>query len=382
MRLQYCSRALILTRNLPPLVGGMERLVWHIIDELRADYRLHIVGPIGSKPSLPPGATASEVPLRPLAWFLLYTLFAALWSALRLRPCIVLAGSGLTAPFAWLAARLIGARCIVYLHGLDIEAARAFYRLLWQPFFRRCDRVLVNSQFTQQLAIEAGIQRERIAILHPGVELPDTTDAPRQRAAFRGRYGLGDVPLMLYVGRITTRKGLAVFVRELLPEIIARQPNARLVVIGDEPIYALHHKSGERQRVTATLKVHDLADKVIFLSGIDDANLHAAYFAADVLVFPVQECPNDHEGFGIVAVEAAAHGLPTVAFAAGGVPDAVADGLSGSLIPVGDNQAFTHAVLRELSNPATSKQRTARIQFAENFNWQAFGDQLCALLRS
>lgn len=381
MRSQGYPRALVVTRNLPPLVGGMERLIWHIVDELRADYRVHVVGPLGCMPYLPPDVTASEVPLKPLVWFLLRTLFAALWLALRRRPRIVLAGSGLTAPLAWLAARLTGARCIVYLHGLDIEVARRVYRLLWRPFFRRCDRVLVNSRFTRQLAIEAGIQPARIAILHPGVELPDMTDAPEQRAAFRERHGLGDAPLMLYVGRITARKGLAVFVREMLPQIIAKQPNAKLIVIGDEPLHALHHKDGERQRVTAVLKIHDLGDKVIFLSGIDDANLHAAYLAADVLVFPVQERPNDHEGFGMVAAEAAAHGLPTVAFAAGGVPDAVADGLSGRLIKINDNEGFAHAVIEQLTDPATPQQRAARVRFAERFTWSTFGQSLHAMLR-
>lgn len=367
--------ALILTRNLPPLIGGMERLVWHIVDELRADYCVHVVGPVGSRAHLPPHVTASEVPLKPLPWFFLRTQFSALGAALCLRPRIVLAGSGLTAPFAWLAARLTGARCIVYLHGLDIEAAQRLYRLLWRPFFRRCDRVLVNSRFTRGLAIEAGVPPERIRILHPGVEVPDTTDAARQRAAFRGHHGLDDTPLMLYVGRITARKGLAVFVREMLPQILAKQPEAKLVVIGNEPVHALNHISGEGQRVRDALKIHGLGGRVVFLSDIDDVQLHAAYFTADVLVFPVQDRPNDHEGFGMVAAEAAAHGLPAVAFAAGGVPDAVADGLSGRLIPAGDHSAFSQAASELLCAESRKYQRSC-LSFAANFAWPAFGERL------
>ena len=40
-------RALVLTRNLPPLMGGMERLIWHILDELTPAFELHAVGPRG-----------------------------------------------------------------------------------------------------------------------------------------------------------------------------------------------------------------------------------------------------------------------------------------------------------------------------------------------
>lgn len=369
--------ALVITRNLPPLVGGMERLVWHIVDELRAEYRVHVIGPKGCTPLLPDGVTATEVPLKPLLWYLVRSKVSALWQAVRRRPDIVLAGSGLTAPFAWLAARLAGARAMVYLHGLDIESRQPVYRLLWKPFFRRCDQVLVNSHFTHQLAYEAGIAAERITILHPGVELPDMDDAEQQRAAFRQRHELGDSPVMLYVGRITARKGLAVFVREILPGIIERNPEAKLVVIGDEPTHALHHRTGEYKRVIDTLQTNGLYERTLFLRNLDDRALDSAYFAADVLVFPVQQQSHDNEGFGMVAVEAAAHGTPTVAFAAGGVPDAISDGISGDLIPAGTYSAFANAVSVRLDS------RDAKIAefcrgFALPFSWAAFGRRLRA----
>lgn len=374
---------LVLTRNLPPLIGGMERLVWHIVDELRADYRVHVIGPKGSSRQLPTGVTGRELPLRPLPWFLLRALLAALGSALRRRPRIILAGSGLTAPLAWLAARLTGAHSIVYLHGLDIEARQPLYRTCWHPFIRRCDRVLVNSHFTEQLAVAAGVAPERIAIIHPGVALPEMSGAQRRRAAFRERHGLGDAPLMLYVGRITARKGLAVFIRSIFPRIATEIANARLLVIGEEPTGALLPTTGEQERIDEALETTALRSKVHFLGeyGQNDPELDAAYFAADVLIFPVQQRPGDNEGFGMVALEAAAHGLPTVAFAVGGVPDALADGLSGRLVPVGDNARFAQAMIAELRQPATPAERTARLRFAEGFAWPKFGERLRALLR-
>ncbi|MDN5849559.1 MAG: glycosyltransferase family 4 protein [Nitrococcus sp.] len=373
--------ALVLTRNLPPLVGGMERLVWHIVDELRADYRVHVVAPVGSKPNLPPNVTASEVPLSPLTWFLLRTLFTVLWPALRLRPCMVLAGSGLTAPFAWLAARLTGARSIVYLHGLDIEAKQPLYRLFWRPFFRRFDLVLVNSRFTRQLAIDAQIAPQRISILPPGVELPETEKRAALRSDFRSKHGLGDAPIMLYVGRITARKGLAVFAQSIFPKVAGAIPTARLIVIGGEPANALLQSEKQRARIDRALTYAGLTDRALFLGKQDDAQVDAAYFAADVLIFPVQQSPGDNEGFGMVAVEAAAHGLPTVAFAAGGVADAVAEGISGRLITANDNEGFAQAVIEQLGNMTTAEQSAACARFAEDFAWPAFGERLRAYLR-
>lgn len=370
------ARAIVVTRNLPPLVGGMERLVWHIVAELRAEYRVHVIGPAGCRPHLPDGVTASEVPIHPMLGYILGTKLATFWQALRLRPKLVVAGSGLTAPFAWLAARLTGARCVVYLHGLDIEARHPVYRTLWLPFFRHCDRVLVNSRFTRQLARSAGIPEARIAILNPGVALPDLHNAPEQSASFRRAHGLGEHPVILYVGRLTARKGLALFVQNILPQIITARPDARLVVIGDEPSHALHHRSGEKQRVTDAMASLNLGNRVLFLRNIDDQVLDAAYFAADVLVFPVQERPHDHEGFGMVAVEAAAHGLPTVAFASGGVADAVRDGVTGRLIAAGDTRAFAAAVVELIEQLEPSRRRAACRAFAKQFTWPSFGAML------
>lgn len=365
--------ALVITRNLPPLVGGMERLVWHIVDELRAEYQVHVIGPTGCMQHLPASVSATEIPLKPMPIYLLRTKLAAIRQSLRLSPTLILAGSGLTSPFAWLAASLTGARCISYLHGLDIEASHPIYRLLWRPFMRRSDRVLVNSRFTQQLAIQAGVAPERIAILHPGVTQPDTSQSNKLSAEFRARHALGEAPLMLYVGRITARKGLAAFVQHILPTIVERCSTAKVIVIGDEPTQALQHQTGERQRVYEALTANELQDKLLFVRDVDDAALQTAYFAADVLIFPVQEIPDNHEGFGMVAVEAAAHGLHTVAFAVGGVTDAVAEGVSGHLIPANDNAAFAQAVVDLLQNPMSGDSPQA---FAGQFAWERFGKQL------
>lgn len=81
----------------------------------------------------------------------------------------------------------------------------------------------------------------------------------------------------------------------------------------------------------------------------------------------------------MVAIEAAAHNLPTVAFAVGGVPDAVRDGVSGRLIRAGDSVAFSQAVIQFLTEER-STDSTAR-QFAESFCWQAFGEGLRSVLK-
>ena len=127
------TRILHITRNLPPLVGGMERLNWHIADELSRYAQVHLIGPEGSAALRPAAVPVTEVPLRPLPRFLLASAWQAVTVARRFQPHIVLAGSGLTAPAAWLAAHTSGARAYVYLHGLDAAVQHPVYRAVWHP---------------------------------------------------------------------------------------------------------------------------------------------------------------------------------------------------------------------------------------------------------
>ena len=366
---------LVITRNLPPLVGGMERLVWHIVDELRADYRVHVIGPQGCGKHLPDGVTVSEIPIKPMLLFLLRCKWAALVQALRLRPTWVLAGSGLTAPFAWFAARLVRARCMVYVHGLDLIVQSVAYRILWLPFIRRCDRTIANSHNTAQLAREAGVSAQRLRIVCPGTDMPQPDQEGANR--FRRSHKLGNAPLLLSVGRLTVRKGLSDFVRKSFPDIVRQFPDAILVVIGDEAQDALHRSAGSgRDVVLQAAEMSKVIPYIRLLGPCSESMLNDAYEAADVLVFPVLKVPGDVEGFGMVAIEAAAHGTPTVAFAAGGVPDAVAERVSGSLIAPGDYGEFATAVRHWLDLRSNGDISISCREFASRFAWPRFGEQL------
>lgn len=372
-------RILHVTRNLPPLVGGMERLNWHIAEALSRHARVQVVGPAGAVACKPAGVDVQEVPLRPLWRFLLASAWRAFRLARRQRPDWVLAGSGLTAPAAWLAARACGARAAVYVHGLDVAVRHPVYRALWHPVLRRMDVVVANSRPTAALVRDIGVDAGAVQVVPPGVALPATAQTPAALRAFRQRHGLGDAPLLLSVGRLTRRKGLREFVREALPAIIQEVPDALLVVVGDVARDSLLPGMQTRHAIQADAEAAGIGAHLRFLGGVDDAELACAYEAAGVHVFPVIELPGDPEGFGMVAIEAAAHGLPTVAFAAGGIVDAVQDGVSGRLVANADYPALSSAVVTLLQQPTPQLRDSAR-RFAESFAWPRFEDRLWAAL--
>jgi phosphatidylinositol alpha-1,6-mannosyltransferase len=263
----------------------------------------------------------------------------------------------------------------VYVHGLDLIVPNRMYRWFWLPFVRRCDLCIANSEHTARLAATCGVPAARIVVVHPGVDLPsgDIPDA----ADFRVRFGLGQRAMLLSVGRLIARKGLLEFVEKALPEIAREQSDVCLVVLGDETPALLHGSSvglGERIRLSAAQL--GLETNLLFVGPQDDQTLAAAYAAADVHVFPVRDVPGDVEGFGMVAVEAAAYGLPTVAFAVGGVPDAVENGVSGDLQPAGDYSKLARSVLNYLGKRNDAATRTRARAFAERFSWEHFGSTM------
>lgn len=369
-------RVLLITRNHPPLRGGMERLNARMFEALHArNPGSALLGPPGADRFLPAGAHSRALAGGSLAAMILSSVTRGIAMARRTRPQVVLAGSGLAALAAVAAAAGVGAAPMVYLHGLDIVAASRVYRALWLPCIRRCRAVMVNSANTRRLAIDAGVDAGCIRIVHPGTTIP-SLDA-EARARFRARYGIdAGAPLLLSVGRLTARKGLAEFVGGSLPRVRAGHPDTRLVIIGDEAPQALHRGQGAGiERVREAARAQGLEGALTWLGPCSDAELAEAYQAADLHVFPVRDMPGDVEGFGMVAIEAAAHGLPTVAFDVGGVADAVADGVSGRLVRSGDEEAFAAAVLAELAQAGTGRREQARA-FATSFSWERFGREV------
>ncbi|WP_296272020.1 glycosyltransferase family 4 protein [Pseudomonas sp. UBA6323] len=373
-------RTLLITRNLPPLVGGMERLNWHMADELAKQNEVHVIGPKGAKALSPQSVRLTEAPLKPLPLFLLMAFLRGLWITLRWKPDVILAGSGLTAPIAWLLSKLSGARSAAYLHGFDISVNHSLYRRLWRPIFKKLDKVIVNSAPTQTLAVAAGVNPNSISIVYPGVSLPEAPQPAERITAFKEQHGLADKKILLSVGRLTTRKGLREFVEQALPAIVQAEPDSVLVVIGEAPKNSLGAGIQNVDCIRAQAKQSGIAGHIRFLGVItDQLLLTTAYEASNVHVFPVRHIPDDPEGFGMVAIEAAAHGVPTVAFATGGVIDAVGEGQSGHLIAPDNYPALTQAVLQVLTDDPTPW-RANITTFAQGFAWPVFGQRISAAL--
>ena len=328
---------LVVSRNFPPLTGGMERLVHRSTIALAEEHTLVLIGPRGAGRFVPPGVRVIECPSGAIG-FLIVASIRGFWHCLKNRYDCVFGGSGLVAPVVAVLARTCGAKSGLFVHGLDLVAASRVYQSVFVPFIRGTDFLIANSTNTRNIAADKGCNPTRIHVLHPGTDVPDTDRLPSADDV-RKRLGLAAGRIVLSAGRIIPRKGLLPFIEHAWPTIVKQVPDCALVIVGDAADQAVDRKASAGTLAGAIAST-ELGDTIQHLGRVDDATLWACYGAADVLVFPLIDVAGDVEGFGMVSIEAAASGTPTVAFATGGVVDAVAEGTSGRLVEPGNYAAF------------------------------------------
>ena len=204
------QKILLITRNLPPLVGGMERLMHNLAKGISVYAQLTVIGPRGCAQHLPTEVRVIEASEK-LASFLLISTCLAIHACSKTKYDIVIGGSGLIAPTLRIIARLFGYKTVVYLHGLDLVVRNGLYQRLFIPCIGKIDQVIANSKHTSDTAIEKGVVKQRITVVNPGTELPRMPDHNTVEQ-FRRHHNISFDRTMLFVGRMTPRKGLSGFI--------------------------------------------------------------------------------------------------------------------------------------------------------------------------
>lgn len=210
-----------------------------------------------------------------------------------------------------------------------------------------------------------GNPQGRIEVVAPGVE--HAFFAPGRRHGARQALGLAtDVPVVLFVGRIQALKGPDVAVRALAA---LAHHDAQLLIVGG----ASGTGGGQQVAELATLVAElGVTRRVHFVEPQPHHILSTYYRAADVVIVPSRS-----ESFGLVALEAAACGVPVVASAVGGLLTLVDHGGNGFLVPDRDPLAFARHIDAILSDPLRAA-RMGRIggQRASRYTWHAAAARL------
>ena len=238
-------------------------------------------------------------------------------------------------------ARLTRHPLVVYAHGEEITTWRqpAKFRVM-RYVYRHANLVIANSDFTAQQLHKLGVHPDRLALINPGVD----TMRFRKGLPFADLRGSvmkrREQSLILSVGRLSRRKGFDQVIRAL-PLLAKQGVDAHCVIIGT---------GDDREHLWAIARDCGVADRVHLLGHVSADDLPRWYNAADVFAMPNHDIDGDTEGFGMVFVEAAACGKPSVAGIAGGTGAAVIDGVTGLRVDGASVEAVTGALARLLSD--------------------------------
>jgi phosphatidylinositol alpha-1,6-mannosyltransferase len=213
----------------------------------------------------------------------------------------------------------------------------------------------------------------RMVQVPPGVD--ERTFHPASGGdAVRARLGLSDRPVVVCVSRLVRRKGQDTLIRSW-PEVLARVPDAVLLIVGGGPYRA------ELERLAQTTGV---AASVRFTGAVPWEELPAHYGAGDVYAMPCRTRRGglDVEGLGIVYLEASATGLPVVAGDSGGAPDAVREGETGYVVPGRDRGQLAERLVRLLLDPELRARMGAagRRWVEQEWRWDLLAHRLEGLL--
>jgi glycosyltransferase involved in cell wall biosynthesis len=192
--------------------------------------------------------------------------------------------------------------------------------------------VAISGEVKEYLKETSGIPSGRIRIVHNAADVDRFARVPRENVSGVGPEG--EVRLV-YVASLHPRKG-HVHLLDAMKTLLEKGKRLRLLLVGE---------GAERAKLEQIVQETKLADHVTFLGWRKD--VETIFATAHVYVHSALE-----EAFGIAIAEAMAGGLPVVATNVGGIPDVVADGDTGFLVPARSGDAFAAALERLVDDAA------------------------------
>jgi glycosyltransferase involved in cell wall biosynthesis len=219
---------------------------------------------------------------------------------------------------------------------------------------RRASRVIVPSRYLAGIVAGWGVARERIEVVYNAPDL-----APESHVELAQHAG----KTIVVVGRLVPHKGIGSLLR-----VAGTIPDVRMIVAGDGPLRdALEGEAGRL----------GLQARVVFLGSVSREQVARLLRRSSLLVLN-----STYEGLPHVVLEAFAAGTPVLATRVGGTPEVIEHGVSGWLIPSGDDAELGHAMRMMLEDPALCNRlrEGGWRALTQRFRWDALVEQTQAVL--
>jgi len=361
------KRVLLVTLEFPPFPGGVANYLAGFISGISADVHCLVSGDGEDEQ----GVTYTRLLSRFLWPRWLRGVFAILKSIKKEGPFdVIVISHVLPVGLMVLCASLLSShvpRLVTICHGLDIATPRAsaWKRFLVTRVLRKSELVICNSEYTKSILQAYGISDEKVVVVYPSL-----LALPEQVSFERG------VPLMLLtIARLIPRKGID-SVLLALPAVVKQVPQVKYVIAGSGP---------DLLRLKKLAFSLGMDRYVWFAQEVDVNRKDSLLRSAHVFVMPARSQQGDVEGFGMVFLEAAAYGVPSVTSTEGGVVEAVEHEQSGVHVDSTNIERLSHVLITLLEQQemrvAMGKYARERVEqkFTPSVTVKVFNDYLDTL---
>ena len=246
--------------------------------------------------------------------------------------------------------------CLLHSKEINHEVGSTLNKRLIKST-NNADFIIANSNFTKELAIKVGINSSKVNIIFPGIEKPnDIKNASKIEA---GKSFGDSFPKIITVSRLDKRKGhdkILMLIKNLKPKF----PKIKYISIG----------FGEEEKNLLKLaKELGLQKEVTFLKNIDYDLKIALIADANLYLMPSRIEKKSVEGFGISFIEAASYGVASIGGKDGGASDAIAHKKTGLICDGNDLNSIYVSVINFFENENFIEYGKNAKKFSEKFYW-------------
>jgi glycosyltransferase involved in cell wall biosynthesis len=228
-------------------------------------------------------------------------------------------------------------------------------------------RVIVCSEYMKR-ECEFALQTpwDKMDVIYNGVDPKkfDIDFPEAERAEFRAGFAAPEEKIVFFVGRMVREKGVQVLI-EALPKIRWGYHDTKLLIVG----------GGHRDHLVNLAHYVGMQRHIYFTGFVPDEDLLKIYKVADIACFP-----SLYEPFGIVALEGMAARVPVVVSDAGGLPEVVLNGITGTTTYAGNSNSLADGILTVLHNYDHAKQmaEAGYERVKTIFNWERIAKETTA----
>lgn len=352
-------RVLFISRAYPPVLGGIENQNYELSQWLAKCTPMTTIANTKGKKALPFF----------LPWMMMRLLF------LMRNYDILLVGDGVLAILIWWIKPFFPQKKYVsVVHGLDLTYTLPLYQKLWLGhFLPMCDHLIAVGNHTISEGVKRGIKREKFSFVPNGIYPEKFTKKDYTHSDLIALIGdhYKDHKVIVTTGRLARRKGVAWFIRNVLPRL------------DDDILYAVAGDGNDRENIDTAINETKQQKKVLLLGRVSDEQRDTLMHTGDLFVQPNIKVDGDMEGFGISVIEAGVSGITVLASELEGLKDAIKDGQNGFLVQHEDTDAWVTKVKQLLSDDfdRVSFEKKAQRYVIDHYSWDKIAQQYCTVLQ-